>query len=80
MQGYSVITGAGNRAASYTTTFQERETLLDKSMQNMPKNSRNQYIRNRMGTILTKLPYIIQFSIVTYTPPNANKKRMSRKN
>jgi hypothetical protein len=33
-----------------------------------------------MGTILAKLPYIIQFSIVTYTPPDTNKKITSRKN
>jgi hypothetical protein len=45
-------------------------------VKNVNKNYWMQYLANRMGTILTKLPYIIQSSIATYTPPEANKKRM----
>ena len=40
------------------------------------RNYGMQYLANRTGTFLTKLPYIIQSSIATYSPPEANKKRM----
>jgi hypothetical protein len=60
------------------TTRRKWEVVISTKMlvKHVYTNYWMQYLANRMGTILTKLPYIIQSSIAAYTPPEANKKRM----